>query len=262
MPKTNKTIIRKDTITSKFTTVHHSILYDKRLSPNALRILISLLADADSFKISYKLFENRFGISNKTVRAAFNNLEDCGYVKRTELKRGFHYTVSEYGNLNPEVKNDSSTEVKTLVEDNKHQELIDKNETLLQDYLVTISSFLEYDAIYDIVVDSIALHTDTNKVLDFYAFRNQTEKLLKGVKSNLYKSLLEFTNKRSSVISKNADKLYKEWLKLELYTNNRIPTEAECQKKWMYIKTRNQVFKTDFETAQYDKAEEEYYDNL
>ena len=261
MPKTNKTIIKKDLETSKFTTVHHSILYDKRLSPNALRILISLLADAENFNVSYKLFENRFGISNKTVKAAFEKLEECGYVKRKELKRGFYYTVSEYGNLKSEAMDDSSTQVKSHIEDNKHQEQIDKNNLLLQDYLATISSFLEYDVIYDAVIDNVAAHTDTNGVLDFYVFRNQTEKLLKTLKSSLYKSLLVFTNKRSSVISRKADWLYKEWLKAELYTDNRIPSDQECKKKWTYIKTRSQVFKTDFETAAHDRAEEEYYDN-
>jgi len=261
MPKTNKTIIKKDLKTSKFTTVHHSMLYDKRLSPNALRVLISLLADADDFNASYKLFENRFGISNKTVRAAFKNLEECGYVKLTKLKRGHYYTISEYGNLNTEANNDSTTEVQSSTEENKFQKQIDKNNTLLQDYLLSISSFLEYDVIHDTVIDNVSSHTDTSGVLDFYAFKNQTEKLLKDIKGNRYKSLMEFTNKRSSVISKKADKSYKEWLKEELYTNNRIPTDAECKKKWTYIKARNQVFKTDFETAAHDRAEEEYYDN-
>lgn len=72
---------------------------------------------------------------------------------------------------------------------------------------------------------------------------------------------MDYTNKRSANISKKADKEYKEWLKVELYTNNRIPSAAECKNKWTYIKVKNQVFKTDFETAARDKAEEEYYDN-
>ena len=260
MPINNKKLIKRELEKSKFTTVQLNILHDKRLSPNGLRILISLLSDSENFNVSYKLFENRFGISNKTVRAAFNNLEACGYVKRTKLKRGFHYTISEFGNLKPAEIKDSSTEVDVNI-DNTLQEQIDKSRGLLNEYLTSISSFLEHDTIYNTVIDNVCTHTDSNNVLDFYAFRNQTEKFLKDVKSSLYKALMDYTNKRSANISKKADVEYKEWLKAELYTTNKIPSDAECKKKWTYIKMRHQVFKTDYETAAYDKAEEDYYDN-
>lgn len=260
MPKKNKKVIKKDLKKSKFTTVHHSILYDQRLSANALRILISLLADAENFNASYKLFENRFKISNKTVKAAFKNLEECGYVKRTKLPRGFHYTISEFGNLNPTKTEIKETPVIKEV-DVKLEEKIQQQKDLLQEYLCKITAYLETDYIQNFMFDLVSTHTNSDGLLDFYTFRNKAEKELKSIKKELFKSLMSHTNKRSACISKKADKKYKEWLKEEIYVKNNVPTDAECKYKWKHIKVRNQEFKTDYETARYDKAEQDYYDN-
>ena len=261
MPKKNKKVIKKDLTKSKFTTVHHSILYDQRLSANALRILISLLADAENFNASYKLFENRFNISNKTVKAAFKNLEECGYVKRTKLPRGFHYTISEFGNLNPTKVEEVTETITTKEIDVQLEEKIQQQKDLLQEYLSKINAYLENDYIQNFMFDLASSHTDSTGLIDFYAFRNKAEKELKSIKKELFKGLMSFTNKRSACISKKADKKYKEWLKEEIYVKNNIPTDAECKHKWKHIKARNQVFKTDYETARYDKAEQDYYDN-
>lgn len=260
MPTNNKKVIRRDLEKSQFTIVHHSILYDKRLSPNALRILISLLADAENFNASYKLLENRFDISNKTVKAAFKNLEECGYVKRTKLARGFHYTISEFGNLNP-TKTEVEETPKIKEEDTQLEEKIQKQQDLLQEYFDKNKSYVAYDSIYNSLISLASLHTDSSGLVDFYTFRNKAEKELNSIKKELFKSSMTFTNKRSACISKKADKQYKEWLKEEIYTKNNIPTEYECKNKWKHIKLRNQEFKTDYETAMQDKAEEDYYDN-
>lgn len=98
----NKKVIRKDNVAGKFTTIHLSILNDKRLSGNDLRILISILSDADNFNLTRELIMNRFQLNKKTVQQCFKNLEELGYIKRAELKRGYFYTISEYGNLNNE----------------------------------------------------------------------------------------------------------------------------------------------------------------
>lgn len=260
MSKKNKKVIKKDLEKSKFTTVHHSIMYDQRLSANAFRILISLLADAENFNASYRLFENRFKISNKTVKAAFKNLEECGYVKRTKLPRGFHYTISEFGNLNP-----TKTEVEEIPKvketDVQLEEKIQKQQDLLLEYFDKNESYLAYDSIYNSLVDLASSYTDSSGLVDFYAFRNKAEKELKFIKKELLQGLMSFTNKRSACISKKADKQYKEWLKEEIYEKNNVPTDDECKNKWKYIKLRNQEFKTDYETAMQDKAEEDYYDN-
>lgn len=260
MSKKNKKVIKKDLKKSKFTTVHHSIMYDQRLSANAFRILISLLADAEDFNATYKLFENRFKISNKTVKAAFKNLEECGYVQRTKLSRGFHYTISEFGNLIPtKVAIEEIPVIKEI--DAQLEEKIQLQNQLLEAYFNKIPSFLDYDEVYNTVIELVISHTDSDNLLDFYTFRNKCEKLLNQIKKELFKGLMEYTNKRSACISKKADKVYKEWLKDEIYAKNNIPTDAECKHKWKHIRVRNQVFKTDYETAMQDKAEENYYDN-
>lgn len=260
MSKKNKKVIKKDLEKSKFTTVHHSMLYDQRLSANALRILISLLADAENFNASYKLFENRFNISNKTVKAAFKNLEECGYVKRTKLPRGFHYTISEFGNLNP-TKTEVEETTTTKEIDIKLEEKIQKQKDLLQEYLSKITTYIETEYIHNFMFDLVGTHTNSDGLLDFYTFRNKAEKELNSIKKELFKNMMLITNKRSACISKKADKQYKEWLKEEIYEKNNVPTDAECEKKWKHIKLRNQEFKTDYETAMQDKAEEDYYDN-
>ena len=95
----NKTVIRRPNEKGTFTTVHHSILFDTRLSALELRILICILSDSDNFNLTQKLLTNRLGITKKTLQKAFKRLEECGYIKRTELKKGHYYTISEYGNL-------------------------------------------------------------------------------------------------------------------------------------------------------------------
>lgn len=102
----NKTVIRKKQTKGGFTTVHMSILNDKRLTPLAFRLLVSILSDSDtSFKLSQTLYKKRLGITeNRTWLSTISNLEECGYLKRTDTKiRNYkHYTISEFGNLKSE----------------------------------------------------------------------------------------------------------------------------------------------------------------
>lgn len=97
-------IIRRENVANQFTTVHHSILLDNNLSPIAFRVLTLILSNSDNFKINQKYFIQTLKVNKKTVQKAFKNLEECGYMKRTELSRGYSYTISEYGNLNSEPK--------------------------------------------------------------------------------------------------------------------------------------------------------------
>ena len=97
----NKTVIRRPNQAGEFTTIHNSILNDTRLSAIEFRILLSILSDADTFNLSHQLIINRFKVDKKTVQKAFKTFENCGYIRRTELKRGHYYTISEYGNLTP-----------------------------------------------------------------------------------------------------------------------------------------------------------------
>lgn len=98
----NKNVIRKKLENGKFTTVHNSILFDTRLSPNAFRLFIAILSDSDTqFNLSQTLYCKRLGIAKKTFFSAIANLEECGYLKKTTtgVKNTFNYTLSEYGNL-------------------------------------------------------------------------------------------------------------------------------------------------------------------
>lgn len=97
----NKTIHKKPTVPGTFTTIHHSILLDTRLTSTAFRVLLCILMDSDKFNISRTLIANRLGVDKKTVKLAFKKLEECGYLRQTPIdnKNGFYYTISEYGNL-------------------------------------------------------------------------------------------------------------------------------------------------------------------
>ncbi|MCY1478437.1 hypothetical protein D3C87_44930 [compost metagenome] len=104
----NKTIHKKPTVPGKFTTIHHSILLDTRLTSTAFRVLLCILMDSDRFNISRTLIANRLGVDKKTVKLAFKKLAECGYLRQTPIdkKNGFYYTISEYGNLAGEGDND------------------------------------------------------------------------------------------------------------------------------------------------------------
>jgi len=263
MSKKNKTVIRKELKEGEFTTVKLSILHDKRISPNALRILLSLLSDKEDFNASYKLFENRFGINNRTVRDAFKLLEELGYVRLTEQKRGHYYEVSEYGNLNTSKGKDEVQTEETLVPiDDKLEERINKNFELFKNYIFSIGVYMEHDtSILKTVNELSEEYTDKDGLIDFYKFKSDIEKLVNKKKLEQYKLLLPIRDKRTKVIANKAVTTYEKWLKNEIFELGALPTESECKKKWMHIKMKNQKFTTDYETARFDRAEEEYYDN-
>ncbi len=106
----NKNVIRKKLENGEFTTIHNSILFDTRLTPNAFRLMTAILSDSDThFNLSQTLYCNRLGIAKQTFFNAVANLEECGYLRKTPtgIKDLKNYTLSEYGNLN---KADDSTE--------------------------------------------------------------------------------------------------------------------------------------------------------
>ena len=115
----NKTVIRKELISGKFTSIHNSILFDTRLSPIAYRLLTAILSDSDTkFNLSQSLYLKKLGITKPTFLKAITNLQECGYLRKDENKisnKLHFYIISEYGNLNkkedlihsePEIKTD------------------------------------------------------------------------------------------------------------------------------------------------------------
>jgi len=101
----NKTVIRKKNTKGKFTTIHHSIINDTRLTPTAFKLIVLILSDSDDkFDLSRTLYINRLGVSEPTFDKALQVLIECGYIRVEKLKNRIqfnHYTISEYGNLTP-----------------------------------------------------------------------------------------------------------------------------------------------------------------
>lgn len=106
----NKTVIRKENKPGHFTTIHHSILLDKRLKSNDKIVLILILSDADTFNLTQQSLINRLDLEKTAIKTVMKNLEKFGYLRRKEKKRGHYYTISEYGNLS------SSTEIEEIPE--------------------------------------------------------------------------------------------------------------------------------------------------
>jgi len=99
----NKNVIRKKLENGKFTTIHNSILFDTRLTPNAFRLMTAILSDSDThFNLSQTLYCKRLKIAKQTFFNAIAKLEECGYLKKTPtgVNNTFNYSLSEYGNLN------------------------------------------------------------------------------------------------------------------------------------------------------------------
>jgi hypothetical protein len=99
----NKNEIRKKLENGKFTTIHNSILFDTRLTPNAFRLMTAILSDSDThFNLSQTLYCKRLKIAKQTFFNAIAKLEECGYLKKTPtgVNNTFNYSLSEYGNLN------------------------------------------------------------------------------------------------------------------------------------------------------------------
>ena len=123
----NKTVIRKKLVNGEFTTIHNSILFDTRLTPNAFRLMTAILSDSDThFNLSQTLYCKRLGIAKKTFFNAVAKLEECGYLRKTstDIKNFNFYTLSEYGNLGDKTtsadadtqqatENNASTEIAT-----------------------------------------------------------------------------------------------------------------------------------------------------
>lgn len=252
----NKTVIRKNNTPKEFTTVHHSILNDKRLTSTAFRILTSILSDSDNFQISYSLFENRFKLAKKTVKAAFDNLEQCGYVIRKPKSRGLYYTISEFGNLKVSVEKTSNNQ-----EDNKEDFNVENENTMLkiEEYLDKYEEFVNFDS--DLFLDKIDKHFNSKTKIDFYAFKEDAEDYFTQIRQLLVEHYSGFITELDEHYSKSAIKQYKEWLIDEINTKNNTLNDNICKIMWNQIKSRNFKLKTDYETAMQDKAEQDYYDN-
>lgn len=251
----NKRVIRKDRIGGEFTTVQLSILHDKRITSNAFRVLYSILSDKDSYKLTQKLIIKRFGFHKDTVKSAFENLEDCGYMRRVDQPRGHFYIISEFGNLNTD-----SGEAKVVEQseptsnDSTLKEKIKKNTALFIAYSEEINQYLQLPNVMEIYNELYKKHISYDDLLDFYAFKREFSKVITKKKKEIFEECMEITSKIGDRVAKKAVTEYKKWLKHQVFETNKL--DFKHQKKWTHIKQQNQVFKTDYETSRQDEAED------
>lgn len=271
---TNKTVIRKKNEVGKFTTMHHSILLDTRLSSTAFRLLTIILSDSDTqFKLSQTLYCNRLDITKPTFFSAIDNLEETGYLRKTEIdpenkkktkKKLYHYTISEFGNLNPKEevvelqieKNETSQESKQFQKD-EINESIDTNEVIHESpkleleinadtmiYLTSIGKLLEFDEISDSIMIMV---------------KNQSS--VEEIKKWVKKYLVCIYNEKFYSISNSEEypkafAEFKTWLKNEVFENYNL--EVNVLSKWAKLSKIKHAkkFTTDFETKMSD-----FYEN-
>lgn len=193
--KTNKKVIRKPKLPNQFTSIHNSILNDKRLSSNAFRLISSILSDNDdTFKLSQTTYCNRLGWEPTMFKRAIENLIECGYVNRilidTEIpgikkagskKKIYFYTVSEYGNLEKEPSTEKEAPESTIITqpipEVQKEEIVSEIEE--KDFIrVKFESEMKYSK--DSPIPPAQFHTLTNDYfLDKLPYKNFT-----GLKSN------------------------------------------------------------------------------
>ena len=268
----NKTVIRKKTENGKFTTIHNSILFDTRLLPNAFRLLTAILSDSDTkFDLSQTLYCDRLGITKKTFFKAIANLEECGYLKKTEVnkdvfipktkkansnKKVYHYTISEYGNLKSEVQPELEVQSES---DTEKIELIDAELELKK-----LRAFLETN--YNVLLDNRFVNPKTlealeNGICDIAFYQNLIDEEIKTENSLIqyYKEVLGWIE---DIIKPERPKAlidFKEWLKDEVF-NKRNSNLGRVLVRSKYSKLTlikyGKKYKTDFETEMGD-----YYEN-
>jgi hypothetical protein len=278
----NKTVIRKELESGQFTTIHHSILRDKRLSSNGFRLLINILSDSDTnFTLSQSLYCKRLGITKQTYFNAVQNLVECGYLLKNECKVNpirNHYILSEYGNLKSEQANKHAiqseiekelpikleTEIQTdIMEETKMQiytedsieqvqdefdiTKLSENDKDLYQYLHTIKNLLEYDDFY--------------KLLSYEWMLDDKIRTEMGIKKKVKEYLTDFYNENLA-LAKNpqehpkALKEYKAWLKDEIFNNHNLGINARSKWSHLSLMKYKKPYKTDYETQMFD-----YYEN-
>jgi DNA-binding MarR family transcriptional regulator len=247
----NKTVIRKKKVKGQFTTIHHSILKDKRLSPNGFRLLVSILSDSDeNFKLSPTVYCNRIGFSKTTFLNAIINLEKCGYLKREDSKideSKNHYTVSEFGNLKKEQSESNINESENPIE---HEEaslenVIEYSDEFL-DYVNTLAKLNKYVEFESLFNDEWIEKLKINTVVEL---KKHVDTYLVGI----YKEYL--------ALAKNPEKHpkalrdFKDWLKKEIYINHNLDINPRSKWAQLSLIKYKKTYKTDYETELADRLE-------
>ena len=264
----NKTVIRKEKKTNEFTTIHNSILLDTRLSPIAFKLLVSILSDSDNFTLSQTLYMKRLGISqNRTYLNAIKNLEQCCYLRKKLInedvyipkikkanskKKVYHYTISEYGNLKPEVQ----IEPEPIAEELKLDEMKLKQEKCFEFIKANSRFFEENDFIQNKTIDSL-----NNDIIEIEYYQNliEEEKETKIYLKQVYEEKLDWIQNIIRPNQEKSVKEFKEWLKNEVFNKRNTEMDYNSVRSTYshisLIKNKKKI-KTDYETEMGD-----YYEN-
>lgn len=266
----NKKVIRKKNESGKFTTINLSVLNDTRLSTTARLLLISILSDSDEFSMSQELYKKRLGIGQSAYLNAISNLEEFGYLKKTEIENNvsipkvkkadsnktiYFYTISEFGNL--------SKEAPIVETEANYQPVLDVipeevNQAIPQEPIADelVKYLLETENIY---IDNLELSEKLRAEI-------QTSHSIKNVKKLIETELIRVYNEKLDLIthsikpnSEKSLKEFKQWLKNEVFENYNVNIENQSvRSKWSHISLikNKKKYVTDYETKMSD-----YYEN-
>lgn len=250
----NKTVIRKKNEKGKFTTIHHSILKDKRLSPNGFRLLVNILSDSDeNFKLSQTVYCNRIGFSKTTFLNAVINLEQCGYLKREDSKideSKNHYTVSEFGNLKvsqDDVNETNSDSPKQQVDAEQQLTIPEGISQDFNDYLISIIDLTDYQEFNTLLTEKWLGEMGINS-------KSELKKHVDAYLVGIYKEYLALAKNPEK--HPKALKDYKVWLKDKIFNNHDLDNNASSKWAKLSLIKYKKPYKTDFETEMSD-----YYEN-
>lgn len=231
----NKTVIRKELKKGGFTSIHNSIILDKRLSQTAFRLLVLVLSDSDEdFDFSETVYINRLDVTKKTLLAAIENLIECGYLKKTPIEGMYnknYYTFSEFGNL----KTSTDKEINKK-DDYQTNDDYENKIGIIEDYY--------YEYIYSNEDLKEKLIYEVTKMTD-------TEKIEKMILKHRYNSIIESLREK--------DKFPKALKRMEGYLKDLIFNKKQLNipsSKWLLLKKEENKSKIDYETKMSD-----YYEN-
>lgn len=248
--KKNKTVIRVKRIAGYFTTIPHRILHDRRLTTDSRILLFSILSDADTFTISRTGLINRLGITEYILDKSIRNLIEYGYVRKSAFHaQYFHYTISEYGNLN---KSESKTvelqEAPAQVEPSK---TVEEYHQMINEFVMSNLPFIKDDWVKGV-------NSKINSKADYYNELSVITKLINKAKTEHYKTLEAHVN--DGFASKELKlKMLKEVRRL-ITDEHKKPTTAEVDKIRNRISRNNYKNKIkkygfDYETQLVDQGE-------
>jgi len=244
----NRKTIKVPLVKGTFTTILHRMITDTRLTDLGYRILTHILAQADSYNLRQGDYVKRYGKHKDTIRKAFNNLIECGYIRRHELKRGHYYYISEFGNLNTEVpviveeKNESSIEINNEQNLVVHDETAKENSQLdtsdnkmkLSNFITSLGDFIDDDSFFNRLNEKISEFTNENsQTTDIASLKAAMKPILEREQNRVYRNLHSITDKRANNYSNKAKAKFEEYLKDLIYNKMEIPERKDESSRWL-----------------------------